>query len=115
MKNEKGQALIEFVIIIPILIMMLFIIIDFGNIMYEKNKLENTSTDIVTLYKEKGTLNDDEVSDITDDKSLNCKIISNNDYTEIKLSKKLNIISPVLKNIDNLSNIKTKRIIYEEE
>lgn len=114
MKNEKGQALIEFVIIIPILIMILFIIIDFGSIMYEKNKLENTSTDIVTLYKEKGVLNEDEIYGITNDKNLNCKIESNNGYTEIKLSKKLNIISPILKNIDNIGNIETKRIIYNE-
>lgn len=114
MKNKKGQALIEFVIIIPILIMILFIIIDFGNIMYEKNKLENTSTDISILYKEKGALNEDDIYDITNDKNLNCKIIVNNDYIEIKLSKKLNIISPILKNIDNIEDIKTKRIIYNE-
>lgn len=110
MKNEKGQALIEFIIIIPILIMILFIIIDFSNIMYEKNKLENTSTDIILLYKEKGMLD----SDILKNEDLNYKIVSNNNYTQIIISKKINIISPVLKNIDSISNIKTKRIIYDE-
>lgn len=110
MKNEKGQALIEFVIIIPILIMILFIIIDFGNIMYEKNKLENTSTDIISLYKEKGILDDS----VLKDENLNYKIVSNNGYTEIIISKKLNIMTPILKNVDTLSNIETKRIIYDE-
>lgn len=114
MKNEKGQALIEFVIIIPILIMLLFIIIDFGNVMYEKTKLENISTDIVTLYKEKGIINEEYIYNALKEENLNYEIVSNNEYTEIIIYKKLNIISPILKNIDNLSNIKTKRIIYDE-
>lgn len=114
MKNKKGQALIEFVIIIPILIMILFIIIDFGTIMYEKNKLENTSTDISALYKEKKILDKDVIYDITKDETLNYEIVSNNGYTEIIISKNLNIMTPILKDIDNFSKIKTKRIIYDE-
>lgn len=44
--NKKGQALIEFVLILPIFLMILFVIVDFGNLLYSKNKLQNQSTDI---------------------------------------------------------------------
>ena len=39
--NRKGQALVEFVLILPLFIMLLFAIIDFGNILNQKSKLEN--------------------------------------------------------------------------
>ena len=60
MKNQKAQALIEFVLILPVLIMFLFSIIDFGTIFIRKSELENkindayeaakSSTDVSTLY-----------------------------------------------------------------
>ena len=48
--NRKGQALVEFVLILPIFIMILFVIYDFGNIFSNKSKLENISSDIVDMY-----------------------------------------------------------------
>ena len=32
MKNSKGQALVEFIIVLPILLLIIMAIIDFGNI-----------------------------------------------------------------------------------
>ena len=54
--DKKGQALVEFVIIMPIIMMLLFVIIDFSNIFYQKNHLENITNDIVT-FKESGKSN----------------------------------------------------------
>ena len=52
--NRKGQALIEFVLILPVFLMILFTIVDFGNILFSKNKLESTSSDLVRiLYRGK--------------------------------------------------------------
>lgn len=114
MKDKKGQALIEFVIIIPILLLILSVIIDFGFILYEKNKLENVSTDISNLYKEKGSLNKSMVLNITRDKNIKYQINVINDHAELIVYKKINMISPILKSIDGLDNIETKRIIYYE-
>ena len=44
--NRKGQALIEFVLILPIFILILFATVDFGLILSKKNELENTSVDV---------------------------------------------------------------------
>ena len=42
MLNKKGQALIEFIIILPIFLILVMGIFDFGNIMYQRYKLENS-------------------------------------------------------------------------
>ena len=47
--NRKGQALVEFVLILPVFIFLLFAVYDFGMIFNTKNKLENDSTDIALL------------------------------------------------------------------
>lgn len=49
--NNRGQALIEFVLILPIFIFILFAVIDFGVIFYNKSNLENISSDIINLFK----------------------------------------------------------------
>lgn len=41
MKNKKGQALIEFVILLPIFLFLFFGVIDVGKIILTKNRLEN--------------------------------------------------------------------------
>ena len=55
MKNNKGQALIEFVIILPIILVILLYIIEFGRITLKKYDLESNMELITELYKEKKT------------------------------------------------------------
>ena len=50
-KNKNAQALVEFVLILPIIIMIIFIIIDFSNILYQKNHLEGTLSDVTDALK----------------------------------------------------------------
>ena len=54
--NRKGQALVEFVLILPIFIMILFSIVDFGIIFNKKNELENISIDIINLLNNNNKL-----------------------------------------------------------
>ena len=49
--NRKGQALVEFVLILPIFILILFAVVDFGMILSKKSELENISVDIVSMIK----------------------------------------------------------------
>ena len=41
--NNKGQSLVMFVLIIPIVLLMLVLVYDIGNAVYEKNRLSNTN------------------------------------------------------------------------
>ena len=43
--NNKGQSLVLFVVIMPIILLMFVLVYDIGNAMYEKNKLSNVSLD----------------------------------------------------------------------
>ena len=51
MKDNKGQALVEFVLIVPILIFILLALIDIGNVIINKYKLEDNLSTIVELYQ----------------------------------------------------------------
>jgi competence protein ComGC len=48
-RSNKGQALIEFVLILPILLLFVLGIIDLGRIIYEKTRLENITSEAVDL------------------------------------------------------------------
>ena len=50
MKNNKGQALVEFIIIMPILILLFVSIFDMGLVMLNKYKLENELDTIISYY-----------------------------------------------------------------
>ena len=90
--NRKGQALVEFVLILPVFILILFAIIDFGTILSKKNELENDSIDIVLLINNGTSI--DEIKNKYS--SLDIELKDVDKYTEIKISKNINIITPGL-------------------
>ena len=111
--NNKAQALVEFVIILPIIMMVLFIVIDFSNIFYQKNHLEGIVNDVVE-YKENGKSNKYIRNAINDDKiTISYKPLG--DKLNIRINKKINLITPFSSLFfDNPFVIKTERtILYE--
>lgn len=112
-RNSKGQALVEFVIILPIILMILFIIIDFSNIFYQKNHLESTLNDVVE-YKENGKSNS-YIKDKVNDSSVSISYKKIDDSLDIKITKKVNLITPFSSLFfDNPFVIKTERMILYE-
>ena len=110
--NNKGQALVEFVIILPIIMMIIFVIIDFSNIFYQKNYLENLTNDVVKL-KEKGK-SDDYIKNNTD-KDIKISYKKNNDIKKIIISKNIYLVTPFSNMFfDNPYTIKTERVVYYE-
>ena len=88
--NKKGQALVEFVLILPVFLMILFAVVDFGNLLYRKNQLENVSTDIVRLIR-----NGTEVTDILKEYSnisVKLAILSINNIVIVKTLAKIRSI-----------------------
>ena len=49
--KDKGQALIEFVLILPVILLILLYIIEFGRITLKKQQLESNMDLIVNLYE----------------------------------------------------------------
>ena len=77
--NKKGQALIEFIIILPIFIMMMLAVFDCVRIYSEKSKLEGILEDVI--------LDDNTYSDVNVTKNSVSK------GTEYVVSKDIEIYS----------------------
>ncbi len=110
MKNNRGQALVEFVLVLPVLLLLIFAFIDFGRIIVCKNHLEGVMSEISYLQE-------NEISDYLkkdNEYRINYKI-ENKEYREITLTTKLDLITPGLKNIlKNPYVVQVERsIVYE--
>lgn len=110
MKNNRGQALIEFVLILPVLLLLVFTLIDFGRIIVCKSHLEGVMNEISNLSDEEITsyLKKDSDYRITYSVKLD-------EYRNITLSTNLDLITPGLKHfLSNPYNVKVERsIVYE--
>lgn len=93
--NRKGQALVEFVLILPVFIFLLFAIYDFGMIFSTKTKLENDSTDIILLYKNGTTI--DGIKSVYP--AINIDITRDNGYDNIVIIENIKLITPGLDRI----------------
>ena len=90
--NRKGQALVEFVLILPIFLLILFAVVDFGIILSKKNELENISVDIVSMLKNDNTL--EEVKTLYPDITID--VSSDDKYTTIKIYEDIDVMTPGL-------------------
>ncbi len=111
--NCRGQALIEFVIILPISIFIIFAGIDIGKIIFMQNSLEDRMDEVIISYR--AGKNIEEISKNlkfeTDHISLN--ISDDQEYPEFELIKETTILTPGLNLIlGNPFKIKTTRVIY---
>lgn len=115
MKDKKGQALVEFIIILPILIIMMLGIIDFGLITYNRNILENNLDESLNILK---TTNDtSKMSEYLNkvDKNITLTITNEDNYTKFKLEKKYNLLTPGLNLIfPSDYKITTERVMSNE-
>jgi predicted Holliday junction resolvase-like endonuclease len=113
--NNKGQALVEFVIILPIFIFMILATIDIGKILYFSNRIESKMDDIITMYQNNEDYNTISQNLNSDIKNSSLKISEDDKYIEFKINKEVEIITPGLNLIfKNPYKITVKRVIYNE-
>lgn len=109
--NSKGQTLVSFIILIPILFMLLGLIVDVSYASYQKRKIENNLKYTVRVSLEKN-LDEDEIKKLlyTNIGSLNDYKISYEDgVLSIYISKS---VDGVFKNLFN-NSIKEINVIYK--
>ena len=111
MKNNKGQALVEFIIVLPILLLIIMAIVDFGNIFTKKYSLENDLDIVSDMYKEG---NYTAINSYVESKDLNISYIIEEGLITIELSKTIKVNTPILNNILGKNyKLTTSKIIYE--
>ena len=108
MKNNKGQALVEFALILPVIIIIIIYIIDLSSILIQKYKLESDIDLIVTLYNEK---KQDEINTYIQNNNVIIDYKTENNLTTIELKKSIKTSLPLVNRIMG-NNINTKRIVY---
>ncbi|MBE6160794.1 MAG: pilus assembly protein [Firmicutes bacterium] len=113
--NKKGQALVEFVLILPIFVFMILATIDIGKIYYTKNRLENKLNDVIVMKENNKSLKEIKKNVHNDLKDTKIVINDKDEYLEFKLSKQIEIVTPGLNLIfKNPYNVEVKRVIYNE-
>lgn len=113
--NKKGQALVEFIIILPVMILLIFCVVDFGKVISVKSELENITSDAVLLYQN-GKLPDEINSLLTkNDDNLKISYEIKDDYITITSSKKIKPITPGLSYIPvDVFDVSASRVIKNE-
>jgi len=113
--NKKGQALVEFVLILPILLILIFLIIDLGRIIYTKNNLVNMVSDASDMYQK--NIDKEKILEVlnSQEKITNLDIYEKDSLTYIKLTKNINLLTPGLNIIlKNPYEIITTRVVPNE-
>lgn len=114
--NRKGQALIEFILLLPVLVFILLCIIDFGIIFSKNNKLESIINDVVTMYKKSESFETINKYMEENHRALELKIINEeNKFISFTLKEEIDILTPGLNLIlGDPYLIEIKRVIYYE-
>lgn len=110
--NKKGQALVEFILILPVFILLVFAFIDVGKIILCQNHLENTMNEVVNLVNNEKDL--DEIKAFLSEDQYNIIIsIEDSEFKKIILKTKIDLITPGMKRILK-ENISVERSIINE-
>lgn len=114
--NKKGQALIEFIIILPILLIIILSIIDLGFILAKNNYLESQIDSVIEMYHRDESL--ESINQFVKKNNEKVKVeLSNDDnkYINIKLIEEYKPVTPGINLIiGNPYLITSKRVIYYE-
>lgn len=114
--NRRGQALVEFVIILPIFVFMILAIIDIGKIVFFRNELENEMSDVVDLYRNQKSFQEIEKDLELLEEDIQLEIQNNDNQTiTFFLKKDVEILTPGLNLIlDSPFPLEVKRVIAYE-
>lgn len=113
MRNkQKGQALIEFVLILPMLLLVTLGVFDYVNIQNKKYELANHLDYISQLYLNNETL---KLNNYVKENNIIMDTDKNDTEVTITLTKAVNLVAPGLNIIlDDPFIITVKRVVYDE-
>lgn len=110
--GKKGQALVEFILILPVILIILMGLIDVGNIFLEKFKLNDDLETVTDLYKNNKK---EQLQTYIAKEEINYNEENNNALITITLSKNIEVSTPFLdKALGKDYKISVSKTIYQE-
>lgn len=110
--NKKGQALIEFILIMPVFMIILMSLIDIGNIYMKKYELNTSLQTVETMYQNNDA---QKIALYTSNNDLTLEENIDNDLITLTLKKQVKINAPILTNIlGKKHTIEAKKTFYRE-
>ena len=85
--NNKGQSLVMFILIIPILLLIMILVIDIGNVIMHKQELDNVN--YITIEYGLEHFNESDL----ENKLINMIVLNGNKITEISVNVEHNKIN----------------------
>ena len=111
--NNKGQALIEFILIVPVLILIFLALVDIGNIFLKKYELNDNLETVATLYENKEM---EKLNNFVNVQNITFKESKNNDLINLTVTKNVKVSAPILSNVlGKKFKIEASKNIYSEE
>ena len=110
---NKGQALVEFILVVPVLLLIFIALVDIGNIFIKKYELNNDLATITELY-ENGE--NKEIAAYVANENIDYETKKNGNFVTLILEKKVNVNAPILSNVlgDDFK-ISTSINVYQKE
>lgn len=112
MRKKNGQALVEFVILMPLLLWLILGFVDFGTILYQRYHLESDLDLVSELYRNQKT---EEILSYGRKNNLNISYLTetNSSMITIQLSKKIKLVTPGAQLIfQNPFPIEVSKVVY---
>lgn len=108
--NRKGQALVEFILILPVILMVFMALIDIGSIFIQKMDLNSSMGTVSELYRnadKKELLAYVAKEDLIYDEAVS------GDMVKITLKKNIEVSAPLLSNVLGKNyKIEASKVIY---
>lgn len=118
MNMKKGNALVEFVIILPILIFIFIALVDFYRVSSIKNNIESRMNDAINMYEDKKTIEEIENYINSNNKYTLSLFITNtnNEYYTFTINTKIKLVTPGASLIfENPYKVEINRTLYEKK
>ncbi len=93
--NQKGQVLVVFILLIPLIILFMFYIYDIGNLYYQKSKLKSALKDGLTYSLNDG--DDKGVINLIKENVLNVKVNIEKQESQTKVEGIIQVDTKLLK------------------
>ncbi len=109
--NNRGQALVEFILILPVILITIVVLTDLGSIFVQKINLNNSMTTVVELYQNNKK---EEMLAYVAKENLKYEEKEINDMVELTLKKDIKVSAPILNNVLGKTYVaETSQTIYK--